>query len=970
MTELIITSSVLILIIILMRHFLKGKISLRLQYALWALVLLRLLVPLNLFSSPVSIMNFIPINGEDIEALTVNRQTVGSVTTDGDTAYYNLPQQGEVFAADGTAAENAGKFEMSVSNRQTYIAPFLRLVWITVIVIVGLILLLSNFSFSRKLKKTRKLYHVDNCKLPVYEVEALPSPCLFGLFRPAIYITPDVAGNETKLRHVLAHELTHYRHGDHIWSALRAVCLAVHWYNPLVWMAAALSRRDSELACDEDTIRCIGEENRTEYGHTLIGLTCEKRKAMDLLCCATTMTDGKKGIKERISLIAKKPKLLIPAVIAVVLVAIIAVGCTFTGAKNEAEIVPLTADEVEQYNKAFEPLLYDEKGNPTSVNPISQFLTSYYDRPEDINLAELLRYFPSDSDVTDNTEFEALKNSENWPFGADVALDDMPVPVHKFSAGTVNKALKEYMGIKLDDLSGVGMDELVYLKDYDAYYNFTSDAGFGFFACSKGERQGNIVRLFGETATLTLKTQGDGFLIVSHQRAGNGVGTLGDSDVAIRVEAEGDFPEALIDYATEYVSQQVDYYNEVGKEAGLVGAGPYAITDAKITGLTMINTGTSGLTSGVNMYLLEYRLRPDSPENVVMAGGMRMEEINGESWITEWGSTGQPYLLLAWDDGGAETSWQRIGVTNTDVITVDFGTQEMLERYGNAFTAAAMELYRKNLEIRTIGQVSTVYTREEELGHTAVREVAELLMTELLNDLKTEQDGRTFTIMDWKNLSVSTDRMYDAWVVTGDVEVLYKGILSPIGDSDMVPQGEYVSVSIGERHLTNQNGVYNLSLPYGEPQQAILEPPLLTREMSVGIGVIPDYADDDILIFHGYFGLFVYDLNAEKITFAADLEKAVGTTIIQGSEGAAVRVSADGNTIQLFFYPDQGEPLMAYTIDSRTGNYTYDRYAPMEKYDTSASELYDRFSLGTLGELTYTGGKKSHLLFSDWDWTD
>ncbi len=148
MTELIITSSVLILVVILLRHFLKGKISLRLQYALWALVLLRLLVPLNLFSSPVSIMNFIPINGEGIEALTVNRQTVGSVTTDGDTAYYNLPQQGEEFTANDTAAENAGKFEISVSNRQTYIAPFLRLVWITGIVIVTAAILLSFLSNS------------------------------------------------------------------------------------------------------------------------------------------------------------------------------------------------------------------------------------------------------------------------------------------------------------------------------------------------------------------------------------------------------------------------------------------------------------------------------------------------------------------------------------------------------------------------------------------------------------------------------------------------------------------------------------------------------------------------------------------------------------------------------------------------------------------------------------------------------
>jgi len=73
--------------------------------------------------------------------------------------------------------------------------------------------------------------------------------------------------------------------------------------------------------------------------------------------------------------------------------------------------------------------------------------------------------------------------------------------------------------------------------------------------------------------------------------------------------------------------------------------------------------------------------------------------------------------------------------------------------------------------------------------------------------------------------------------------------------------------------------------------------------MSVGTGVISDYIDDERLIFHGYFGFFVYGLKAEKITFAADLEKAVGTTIIQGSEGVAVRVSTDGNIMQLYFYP-------------------------------------------------------------------
>ncbi|MEA4896451.1 MAG: M56 family metallopeptidase [Oscillospiraceae bacterium] len=616
MTELIITSSVLILVVIVLRHLLKGKISLRLQYALWALVLLRLLVPVTLFESPISVMSAVQAAKYAREASVASSPTPTLSSAYGD-----------------MGAENAvihGAAEQSVINSVTdeYHHVFrwgllAQWAWYIGIGIVGMTLFLSNLSFGKKLKKNRKAYETDDCKLPVYIVDALASPCLFGFFHPSIYITPEVAGDEIKLRHVLAHELTHYRHGDHIWVALRCLCLTAHWYNPLVWLAAALSRRDSELACDEGTIKRIGEESRMEYGYTLIGLTCEKRKALDLLSTATTMTDGKNGIKERITLIAKKPKVLIPAVISVVLVALIAVGCTFTGAKPEnAEIIPLTADEVETYNKVFEPLLYDGHGNPISVNPISQFLTSYYDRPEDINLAELLRYFPSDGDVTDKAEFESLKVAENWPFGTDVTLGDMPVPVHKFFADTVNKALKQYMGITRDDLSGAGMDELVYLKDYDAYYNFTSDAGFGSFVCTSGEKQGDIVSLFGEISTLTLKIQGNGFLIISYQlteevtdgsSAADEIGLVADGAnvpdtvvAAAKAQVECYFKIACADQPkSEYVNWRIELLDRI-----------YTYED--FDGLTL------------NIYRMNYEFLSKAPENVVLAGGMY---ITDDNWV-------------------------------------------------------------------------------------------------------------------------------------------------------------------------------------------------------------------------------------------------------------------------------------------------------------------------------------------------
>ena len=146
--------------------------------------------------------------------------------------------------------------------------------------------------------------------------------------------------------------------------------------------------------------------------------------------------------------------------------------------------------------------------------------------------------------------------------------------------------------------------------------------------------------------------------------------------------AEGiEVPQAVADYAREYVEEQLAFYTE--KEG-------YEITQAEIVGLTLINTGSAAENSGVSMYLLEHRLKAAHPEEVVLAGGMTMED----GAITEWGSAGQPYLLLYWEDSGEETTWEPIQVTHTLPIQEDYDTPKMLEKYGNAYTAAAMELYR------------------------------------------------------------------------------------------------------------------------------------------------------------------------------------------------------------------------------------------------------------------------------------
>lgn len=341
MAEWIISSSVLILVVIGLRAVLKGKISLRLQYALWALVLLRLLVPVSFGSSNLSVMNVVEHTKSETVAAPVAVENANGETVD-----LTEPKPGANLAATPqktqTPANTTQPSETESASKPVNIATVLLIVWGIGAAVVLVCFAATNFRFTRNAKRARQALSVAYCKLPVYVTDCMETPCLVGLLRPAIYLTPEATANKTVLWHTVEHEMTHYRHGDHIWPFLRCVCLVLHWYHPLVWWAAVLSRKDAELACDEATIRRIGEEERAEYGRTLIGLSCRKRP--ELLLTATTMTGSQSTLKERITLIARKPKTEIYTLIAIITITVIAVGCTFTGAKEEPKPTPPTEE--------------------------------------------------------------------------------------------------------------------------------------------------------------------------------------------------------------------------------------------------------------------------------------------------------------------------------------------------------------------------------------------------------------------------------------------------------------------------------------------------------------------------------------------------------------------------------------------------------------------------------------------------
>ena len=382
MQEILITSSVLILALLVLRLVFAKKVRRRLIYGAWALVALRLLVPVQIGQLDFSVLTaakpvieavdervedailgttpeaayrdqvehyiekdqtvFVPeVQAQIQQELAQGNQTPGQIY---DKIQQQYPEQ-EILTEKGQELVNgAAGFQVS-DTLHAFEVTMLR-IWLAGIAVMAIWFAVVNLRHSRMLRQGRKALHCNSI-LPVYVSEKVGSPCLVGLFHPAVYLTPESAASEETMRHVLTHELTHFAHKDHIWSLVRCVCLCVYWLDPLVWAAAWFSRRDCELACDEGALERLGEDERIAYGKTLLEVVSHAAAHAHLLQTATAMNETKKQLKERVNFIVKKPKLSIIAAVCMVLVCAIVTGCVAAGpaASTSPELPELEPDK-------------------------------------------------------------------------------------------------------------------------------------------------------------------------------------------------------------------------------------------------------------------------------------------------------------------------------------------------------------------------------------------------------------------------------------------------------------------------------------------------------------------------------------------------------------------------------------------------------------------------------------------------
>ena len=258
-------------ILLITKRIFKKSLSSRMQYNLWFLLLVLLIVPFI----PFRLIGFPQI----FSWLGYLRSSPASGTG---------TAMGEVAETIPTGnADWMNDFTLSVNSKAASIAGYILLgIWIAGILAM-IILIVKSFLRLRSLeksalpiqnKKVRRLYHhcliemKIHSRIPVYSTAFLKSPIITGLLKPCIYLPIHLISdyNESDMRYMLLHELQHYKHHDAIGSFLMNLAGVVYWFNPLVWYALKEMRDDREVACDTSVLKMLEEEDYADYGNTLI----------------------------------------------------------------------------------------------------------------------------------------------------------------------------------------------------------------------------------------------------------------------------------------------------------------------------------------------------------------------------------------------------------------------------------------------------------------------------------------------------------------------------------------------------------------------------------------------------------------------------------------------------------------------------------------------------------------------------
>lgn len=391
-------ASLLIGIILVVKVIFKDKISARWYYAMWFLLILKLIIP-NLFITPYNLF--------DLFELAVSKLSADQ-GVDVTSNFYDLSRGNQNLMNLWSFPD---EYALSINGNQTI--PLLQIVF-CIWLIVLLCMLAGAFIYNIKVWKTvkaskpledKELWSIlKTCKdemkikksFQMVESENIQSPALFGLFKPIIILPMNIRSvlSIKELKYVILHEMAHYKRKDIFFNILSRFLQALHWFNPIIWYGLYRMHEDQELACDFYVLSKIENEEHYSYGATLIKLLKIGRSSMYSFTMANVV-NKKRGIKERINMISNFRRESLPkkltSIFVIVVVGFIGLNTSEAMNENSYDITPSVilkntiyedlSSYFQEYNGSFVLLdlnkeqyyIYNEKLSKERVSPCSTF---------------------------------------------------------------------------------------------------------------------------------------------------------------------------------------------------------------------------------------------------------------------------------------------------------------------------------------------------------------------------------------------------------------------------------------------------------------------------------------------------------------------------------------------------------------------------------------------------------------------
>ncbi len=286
--------SMMIVMVLLLRIFLRNRLPKPVFPLLWGLVLIRLLVPFSL-SSPISA----PVPEWPLQ--------------DSNGAAVYVSDLAEDVVTPGTGASDAVTY--SFAEASDHWSPDWQFARIFVfglgVTVTAVVLLVQKLRYSRKLKNSLLVEHNQAINtilrdmgmghILVFTNDEIASPLVCGMLNPRIYLPSGIDFRQTQLLgHILTHEIMHIKRRDNWMKAVMLLALCLNWYNPLVWFMSKCLSSDLEAACDAAVLRSIDADERKSYAASLLSMAITGNRST-LLYSAFSKTEVEHRIKNILS---------------------------------------------------------------------------------------------------------------------------------------------------------------------------------------------------------------------------------------------------------------------------------------------------------------------------------------------------------------------------------------------------------------------------------------------------------------------------------------------------------------------------------------------------------------------------------------------------------------------------------------------------------------------------------------------